>query len=121
MSLTVFVKKYSETMHFKPHYNSSTDSYYHTKADYLSDLKSKGLEPYNPNYQHPPRPKYKISRRAKSIINEIKNQSDNCGKFNPSGRLISEMVSIGALTTKSKMSDYCKLPEHYKTTSGGFK
>ena len=42
----IIVKKNASHAMFKPHYNSSMQKYYHTKDDYMGDIKKFGLEPY---------------------------------------------------------------------------
>ena len=60
------------TKHFTPHYNRTMGRYYGDKHEYLSDLKSKGFEPYNPdNVKTREVKKYKPSQWARDIVRSV--------------------------------------------------
>ena len=41
-----YIKKYTESLKFKPHYNREMGKFYDSKKEYFDDMKAKGLEPY---------------------------------------------------------------------------
>lgn len=60
------------TKHFQPHFNRTMGKYYGDKTEYLSDMKKRGLEPYNPNnVQKRERKEYKPSQWAKDIVRQV--------------------------------------------------
>lgn len=109
---------------FHPHFNRSlgddkhpTGKYFHTKESYYSELKSRGLEPYDPSAKDcGKRTPYKPSQALKETITAIKDQTKK-GKFKPSDRLIKKMQSMGVKTHISQ-KELQKLPKGYK--EGGF-
>lgn len=83
----------------------------------MSDLKSKGLEPYDVTVPDQGKMvKHKPSAKATGIIKSIGDHTRK-GKFQPSGKLVAAMESIGVKTSMSR-SDLAKLPAAYQT--GGF-
>ena len=74
MPKDLLVRKYTESARFKPHMNTTMGRYYHTKEDYLKDLKAKGLEPFQPGAaKEPAKRPYTPSRWARDMVNSIKN------------------------------------------------
>lgn len=66
----IIVKKAPSHSLFRPHYNRTMQKKYYTREEYMSDLKSKGLEPYDPkNVQTKKKSTYKPSSWAREIIN----------------------------------------------------
>lgn len=62
----------SGTKHFQSHYNRTMGKYYGTQREYLSDLKSKGMEPYDPSKVKRREPaKYKPSAWALDVAKAI--------------------------------------------------
>lgn len=130
MSFGIIVRAsgYSSKKHsaprFAPHFNRSLGDaknpegkFFRTKEEYYTELKTKGLEPYDPSAKDcGARKAYKPSENLKRTIKEIHNQTKN-GKFKPSDRLIQKMESMG-VKTKMSREDLRKLPAHYQ--SGGF-
>ena len=57
---------------FKPHYNHTTERRYHTKADYLADLKAKGLEPYRGEISRKAPKKYEASPQAREMVESLR-------------------------------------------------
>lgn len=130
MSIGIIVRPsgYSKSKHsapaFKPHFNRSlgdnqnpNGKYFHTKEQYYTELKTRGLEPYDPSAADSGKRKaYTPSEALKKTVNEIHNQTHK-GKFKPSDRLIKQMESMG-VNTKVSREDIKHLPKHYQ--SGGF-
>lgn len=102
---------------FVSHFNRTMGRYYYTAKDYYSDLKSKGLEPYDKNAPDSGKRKaYVPSENLKRVTSEIHAQTYK-GKFKPSERLVKKMESMGVKMRMTK-EDLKKLPAHYQ--SGGF-
>lgn len=71
----IIVKKTASHSAFRPHFNRATDRYYHTKEDYLGDLKKRGLEPYKPGAAEKAVKKtdHKASEWAKDMVRAVHN------------------------------------------------
>jgi hypothetical protein len=67
-----YIKKYTESLKFKPHYNSEMGKYYDTKKEYFDDMKAKGLEPYRGDNVNKREPKsYTPSKQCREITNTL--------------------------------------------------
>lgn len=90
--MIIIVKKHTASPTFKPHFNRELGKKYYTAKEYYSDMKAKGLEPYNPSKITRPEPKpYKQSAWAKAMLQDIK---DRKGRP-PGDRFISELAKRG--------------------------
>ena len=79
--MEILVRKYTARPRFHPHFNKTTDRYYGTEADYTTDLKVRGLEPYNPSnvQSRPPRGPYKPSQWAHDMVESGKGKGGRVG------------------------------------------
>jgi len=93
----IIVKKNSESKRFKPHYNSSMGKYYHTKNDYLGDMKKHDLEPFREVKRDAPKP-YKPSQWAHSMANAIQRRTEKDGSVCLSTDMVDQLN--GKLKTK---------------------
>lgn len=67
-----YIKKFTESFRFKPHFNKEMGKYYDTKREYLSDMKAKGLEPYRGDDVHKRIPKtYTPSKQCREITRTL--------------------------------------------------
>lgn len=109
---------------FSPHYNRTLEKYYASSSEYYSDLKRKGLAPYDPTSSDQGKRKpYVASKKVREIVSTI-TASTKKGKFKAEDNLISAMKSVGVKGFEQdyKKSDLAKLPGHYqpKSNEGGF-
>ena len=112
-----YSQKKAQAPRFTPHFNRSTETYYRTAREYYSDLKKRGLEPYDPSAKDcGARKPYKPSEELKETVKAIHSQTYK-GKFKPSERLVKKMENMG-VKMKMNREDLKKLPSHYQ--SGGF-
>jgi hypothetical protein len=93
------IKKGGGSERFKPHFNRSLDKYYHTKDDYLGDLKKMNLEPYRGEQSNPSK-KYEPSKWAREVTNEIQKRTDKNGNVELSGRLREEISKRSNLKSR---------------------
>ena len=94
--MEIIVKKYSDSKKFKPGFNLAMGKVYHTSSDLLSDMKSKGLEPYDKNFTQKPQETYKPSKECHDVVEAIKR-----GNFQPkSSKQIEEALKKKYSTTK---------------------
>lgn len=75
---------------FRPHFNLAMGKRYHTKDEYLSDLKRQGLEPQGKVRKVEDKP-YVASKWGRDMVEQIKAQR---GKA-PSGRFLDELDKKG--------------------------
>ena len=88
------------TKHFTPHYNRTMGRYYGDKHEYLSDLKAKGFEPYNPdNVKTREVKKYKPSEWARSIVKHV----ESSGYV--SGNIQKELAKAGTKAVPKELKD----------------
>lgn len=99
--VNIIVSKDGSGGQFRRHYNSALGKTYHTKADYLRDMKRGGFEPYNPNSVRKVEDKpYVPSQWARDMGNQIKAQR---GKT-PSDRFVKELEKRGYTKEKHDKS-----------------
>jgi hypothetical protein len=90
--MEIIVKKYGDSKRFVPHHNRELGKTYHDKRTYLSDMKSAGVEPYNPkSIRREDKKSYIRSDWAREMQNDIKNRK---GK-KPGDRFINELAKKG--------------------------
>lgn len=109
--------KASKSMRFKPHMNTSLGKYYHTKADYLSDMKKGGYEPYSSKEPPSKVKKYEKTQHLTEISRAIRQQTVN-GVFKPSGELKRELIKQGTII---KHSQYQEMRKNLPSGQGGFR
>lgn len=90
--MTLIIMK--EGNHFKPHYNRELGKKYYTKSDYLSDMKSKGLEPFHEVKRPEPKKYTGVSEEAKHMMNSV-SYDRKTGKPNIGDRYIDALKSMG--------------------------
>ena len=120
MSVSIIVRKSSNSMRFKPHHNHALGKYIGTKEEYVKELKSRGLEPFKPGQAHQPVTKpYTPSKWARSMVETIKQSKKADGSFTPGQVFKDELAKRGVSLDKPKMSPH--LPAHYRGDGqGGF-
>lgn len=94
-----------ESMRFFPHYNQGLGMYVHTKGEYLTALKERGLEPYTGKAPEPER-KRPDSRETAKVMEAIQRCTNKDGSFSPSGNLKRELINRGIITTREAKADY---------------
>lgn len=109
--MQIIVKKNQTHGFFKPHYSHSFGHYVHTKKEYLSEMKTRGLEPYNPNQPEKKFAPTKISDSGKEVINAIYEQTNKKGEFKPDGKLKNKLIKMGVIKSKSEVA---KLEKKYR-------
>lgn len=88
----IIVKQGPSHRGFVPHFNQALGKRYHTKDEYVADLKRHGLEPQSKSgVRKIEEPTYKMSKWAKDMGEQIKAQR---GKA-PSGRFLDELDKKG--------------------------
>ena len=118
--MDILVRKYTARHIFHPHFNRSMGRYYGTEKEYYSDLKSKGLEPFDGNYkQASDRKPYRPSNKARELYYAIKQAKHSDGKFYVGDRFKEALMDLskGKPVVQSQV-DIDKLPAHYQ--KGGF-
>ena len=101
-----------ESKRFKPHMNQALGKYYHTKDDYLRDMKKGGFEPYTGEAKPRERQKPDTSG-TNSVLRAIRDCSHRDGSFTPSGNLRAELVRRGVLMTKESVQAYRNKVENF--------
>lgn len=104
MSFGIIIK--NGTNHFVPHFNRTMGRYYGDKKEYLSDLKSKGMEPYNPdNVKRPEKKKYAPSQWARDIVKA----GERAGGMN--GAIHKELKTVQMKRVPKELKDAIKAPK----------
>lgn len=97
--------------HFSPHYNSTLGKYYGDKREYLSDLKKRGLEPYDPkSVKKREVRKYKPSQWARDIVRAVESSG------HVSGRVMEELHKAKVKKVPDALLDKVK----QKSPKGGW-
>ena len=101
-----------ESSHFKRHYNSATGTFYNTAREYYSDIKRRGLEPFNESKvkKFVPKTYSGVSEDAKRMMNSV--SYDKNGKPNIGDRYIDKLKSMGVKKVPKDLMD---------KTSGGWR
>ena len=94
--MEIIIKK--DSLNFKPHFNKATGRGYHTKEDYLSDLKKRGLEPVKEGRSDEHKFKKKaysgVSDEARNMMNSV-SYDKKTGKPNIGDRYIDQLKKMG--------------------------
>lgn len=108
--VTIIVKKNPSHSMFRSHFNQATGRYHHTKEDYMSTIKTMGLEPYKGEVKREAPKKYVgVSDEAHRMMAGV--SYDKTGKPNIGDRYIDALKSMGMK----------KVPDNLKNkTTGGF-
>ena len=92
---------------FKRHYNRATGQMYHTKDDYLKDIKARGLEPIKEDSGVDHKFKKKsysgVSNEARAMMNSV--SYDKNGKPNIGDRYIDKLKSMGVKELPKELRD----------------
>lgn len=94
-----------ESARFKPHMNEALGKYYHTKEDYLSDMKKGGFEPYTGEAKAPTRTRPDTAP-TNAVLRAIRDCSNLDGSFTPGSNLKAELVRRGVIMTKESVQRY---------------
>ena len=89
--MQIIVRKHSESKRFKPHYNVALGKYVGSSKDMVSEMKQRGLEPYDPNVRQPEPRTYKPSKKAHEITEYIRKNTDKHGRAHLSGKVMKEI------------------------------
>lgn len=99
-------------MRFRPHMNAAMGKYYHTKKDYLRDMKRMNLVPSNSPDAKPKKyetKSYKPTVWARDMVRAIENRTDSGGKVHLSTGMIDQL--------KSRLS---AAPKNLRPDKGGY-
>lgn len=119
MAVTILVRKYTASPRFKSHYNTTMDRYYHTRDDYLGDLKSKGLQPYDPNaVKEPVRTPHKPSKWARNMYSTIQANRTKDGRTRVGSVFHRELEKHGVSLRSPQPHKH--LPHNPNLKEGGF-
>lgn len=77
---TIMIRKYTAKPRFKPHFNEAMGIRVSTAAEYVAEMKKRGLEPYKPDQvkQYKPKP-YVPSQWAHDMINSARQSGYKVG------------------------------------------
>lgn len=108
---------------FHPHYNRALGKQINTVKEYDRELKSRGLEMYDPKRPVAPKMKeHKVSRETRKVVEAIKHQTQK-GEFKPTGELQKELIKRGVLKKRDELEKIKeKMPKEsgQAGASGGF-
>jgi hypothetical protein len=103
--------KFKESKRFKPHFNEALGKYYHTKDDYLGDMKRGGYEPYTGEAKAPERARPDTAP-TNAVLRAIRDCSNRDGSFTPGTVLKQELMRRGVIMTKDAVQrHYDKVKE----------
>lgn len=109
----IIVKKSASHALFRPHYNSSMGKMYHTRDEYMGDIKKYGLEPYRELPEKKSQP-LTLSREQREMCREAA-KHDKAGTT-PGGRFQKAFAELSVAKKPKWISDAEVL-----TNRGGFK
>lgn len=109
--MNIIIKKTASHSMFRPHYNSSLNKYYHTKDDYMGDLKRMNLEPYREIEKSKPAP-YKMSQEGREMVKQAASYERR--KEQPGNRFVKALNEIGIARKPKWLTDA-------ESRVGGFK
>jgi len=96
---------FKESKRFKPHMNEALGKYYHTKEDYLRDMKAGGYEPYTGEAKAPTRTRPDVAP-TNAVLRAIRDCSNRDGSFTPGTVLKQELMRRGVIMTKESVRAY---------------
>jgi hypothetical protein len=105
--MNVIVKKSASHSIFKPHYNTSMGKFYHTKSDYMGDIKKHNLEPYR-NVEAPKSKPLEMTREGRDMCRQAAAYEKRGEK--PGSRFQEAYAKLGV----------AKAPKWANTSKGGF-
>lgn len=98
----IIVKKHASHAMFRPHFNSSLNKYYHTKDEYLGDLKKHKLEPYREIEARKPAP-YVMSKEGREMCRQAAAYERR--KEKPGSRFIKALNEVGIAKKPKWLTD----------------
>jgi hypothetical protein len=96
---------FKESKRFKPHFNEALGKFYHTKEDYLGDMKKGGYEPYTGEAKAPERARPDTAP-TNAVLRAIRDCSNRDGSFTPGTALKEELIKRGVIMTKESVQAY---------------
>ena len=119
--MQIIVKKYSDSMRFKPHMNYALGKYIHTKKDYKADMKKGGFIPYDSNRDYSPkRKKYQLQKDTKEMIAYISRNKDEKGGVMLSSSFLDALEKKKKGFGKALIDKKKYFAEEEKMSKGGF-
>lgn len=100
--MDIIINKQAKHQMFKPHMNTSLGKYYHTKEDYLRDLKKMKLEPYKAVDPRKPTP-YKMSAEGREMVKQAAEYERR--KEKPGSRFIKALNECGIANKPKWLTD----------------
>jgi hypothetical protein len=104
---------FKESKRFKPHFNEALGKFYHTKEDYLGDMKRGGYEPYTGEAKAPAREKPDTAP-TNAVLRAIRDCSNRDGSFTPGSALKQELMRRGVIMTKESVQAYQRKVEDFR-------
>lgn len=114
----IIVKNYEHFNRSMGNWDTPKGKYIKSKSQYENEMAKQGLKPVEQFGQvsEASRKEYKLSEKARAIIESARSSKDSKGRVKLSDRTIDAMKSIGALG--KKIPSYMQLPSAYN--QGGF-
>ena len=109
--MNIIIKKQASHSMFRPHMNTSLGKYYHTKDDYLSDLKRMKLEPYR-DVEKPKSKPYVMDRNGIEMVHQAAIYEKR--KERPGSRFVKALNGLGIAKKPKWITDA-------ESMVGGFK
>lgn len=109
--MQIIIKKTASHSMFRPHFNNSLNKYYHTKDEYMGDLKRMKLEPYREIEPRKPAP-YKMSEEGREMVHQAAAYERR--KEKPGSRFIKALNEVGVARKPKWLTDA-------ESLVGGFK
>jgi len=109
--MNIIVKKHASHSMFRPHYNSSMGRYYHTRDDYMGDIKKYGLEPYRVIEKQKSKPMV-MSQEGREMIHQAASYEKR--KEKPGSRFVDAINELGVAKKPKWITDA-------ESMVGGFK
>ena len=99
----IIIKNYEHFNRSLPNWDSSKGKYIKNKDHYDSEMKKAGMVQVDQAGQvgKPTLKDYKLSDKARAILQTVKQSADSKGRVKLSDRTIQAMKEIGAIKTKS--------------------
>jgi len=107
----IIVKSQPSHSMFRPHFNHSLGKFYHTKEDYLGDLKKNHLEPFR-EIKREPLKDYKMSKEGREMVKQAASYERR--KEKPGSRFMKAYKELGVTKKPKWLTDA-------ESMVGGFK